>query len=343
MINSRKIEHINVLLNDEYIDRNKKYFDQIKLIHRALPEINLADVDTSVEFMGKKLTMPLIISSMTGGHDKEIIKINTNLAKAAEKTKIGMAVGSQRVMFSEKKALSSFDIRRFAPNTFIAGNIGAVQLNKGFSIKECQQAAHILHADALFLHINPLQEAVQYGGDTEFKNLKSKIKNVTQNLNGPIIVKEVGTGISLQDAKLLMNAGVKYIDVAGTGGTSWSRAEAESVKGKKTGYLFQDWGIPTPLAIKNIYEKFGKKITVLGSGGIRNGIDIAKAIILGASVCGIAYPFLKAALISSDAVIEVIKKLQEELKIAMFVLGIDNIKKLHANKKLLLTSELNNC
>ena len=337
--NSRKVEHINIVTADENIDRRKYYFDTIHLTHRALPEIDLKRIDPSVQFMGKGLSFPLLISSMTGGNHKLIKKINRNLAEAAEATGVAMGVGSQRVMFSEPESRSSFRIRQFAPNALLFSNLGAVQLNYGFSIDFCRKAIDEVEADAMCLHLNPLQEVIQPEGDTNFSNLGEKIGRIVANLKHPLIIKEVGCGISPQDVETLIDNHVQYIDVAGSGGTSWSRIEYYRQKCEEKsdtlGILFQDWGIPTPLALQML-QPYSDKITTIASGGIRNGLDMAKAIILGASLCGMASPFLNAALLSTDAVIEVIHRLKREYTTTMFLLGVNTFDKLHGNTSLII-------
>lgn len=332
--NKRKSEHIDIILQDEASDRKKYYFDEIKLIHRALPEIDFNDIDTSTEFLGKKLSFPLIISSMTGGSGMDLLSINRNLAEAAEATGIGMAVGSQRIIFEDSLAEESFKLRPFAPNALLFSNLGAVQLNYSFTVEHCQKAVDLLEADALYLHLNPLQEAIQPEGNTNFLKLADKISKVVQELSVPVIIKEVGAGISLADAKLLYQAGIKYIDVAGSGGTSWSRIENHRSSTGDIGLLFQDWGIPAPLALQQLSSKY-PDINLISSGGLRSGIDIAKSSILGAKLAAMANPFLKPAMESKEAVIKLIEQIKKEFQLAMFVLGQDNVLNLQQNLELL--------
>jgi isopentenyl-diphosphate Delta-isomerase len=337
-INKRKIEHIEIINSDELVERNRRYFDTIHLMHRALPEINRDDIDPSIIFMNKKLSFPLLISSMTGGDHELLKKINRNLAIAAETTGVAMGVGSQRIMFTQPKASHSFAIRKHAPTTLLCANLGAVQLNYGFTLDHCQQAVDVLDADALYLHLNPLQEAVQPEGDTNFFGLSKKISCIGKQLVVPLILKEVGSGISLPDVQTIIDHGIRFIDVAGTGGTSWSRIEhhrSQRLKKDNLGIVFQDWGIPTPVALRQL-ESFLPRITLIASGGIRNGLDMIKAVILGASLCGMASPFLKPAMDSPLAVIQVIEALKKEFVTAMFLLGTDKVDKLKQNEKLLL-------
>lgn len=337
-INQRKIEHIKIINSDPEVDRNQRYFHTLHLKHRALPALNRDEIDPSVVFMGKKLSFPLIISSMTGGDHDLLKKINQNLAAAAETTGVAMGVGSQRVMFANPNAAESFKIRDKAPSALLFANLGAVQLNYGFTIDHCLKAIHTLDADALYLHLNPLQEAVQPEGDVNFSGLSHKIGSLAGQLPVPVILKEVGCGISLPDVESVIDHGVHYIDVAGSGGTSWSRIEhhrSQKVKKNDLGIVFQDWGTPTPLALKQL-QPLLPRITLIASGGMRNGIDMIKAIILGAFLCGMASPFLKPAMDSSDAVIKAIQQLKKEFITAMFLLGVDKVEKLRMDENLFL-------
>lgn len=339
-INQRKLDHINIVSEDRSIDRRQYYFDRIHLTHRALPELNLAEVDPATKFLGKKLSFPLLISSMTGGADDELVKINRNLALAAEAEGVALAVGSQRVFFSDDAARESFELRRHAPSTVLLGNLGAVQLNYDMGFADCEAALKLLEADGLYLHLNPLQEAVQPEGDTDFSGLRNKIAVIVQTIRQPVIVKEVGAGISAVDVEHLLAAGVKYIDVAGSGGTSWSLVESKRSDNPGLGELFSDWGIPTPLALHQM-KPYRHEMTLIASGGIRNGIDMAKGIILGASLCGIARPFLNPARESADAVRAVIRRIKREFTTAMFLLGIGKVEDLHGNEELILNEDWN--
>jgi isopentenyl-diphosphate delta-isomerase len=339
-INQRKMDHINIVADDPAIDRRKHFFDRIHLIHRALPELNLADVDPSTKFLGKQLAFPLLISSMTGGSGEELVKINRNLALAAEAEGVALAVGSQRVFFSDEKAAESFELRRHAPTAVLLGNLGAVQLNYEMDSSDCEAAVKLLDADGLYLHLNPLQEAVQPEGDTDFSGLRNKIGVIVQSLQQPVIVKEVGAGISATDVEHLLAAGVRYIDVAGRGGTSWSLVESRRSEDPGLGELFGDWGIPTPAALQRL-KPYRHKMTLIASGGIRSGIDMVKAMILGASLCGMARPFLDPAQGSADAVREVIRRIKREFTTAMFLLGTGKIEDLFGNEELILDEDWN--
>lgn len=336
--NRRKVEHIEIIRADADVDRRKFYFDDIRLRHRALPELDLEAVDTSISFMGKRLAFPLLISSMTGGDHAMVRRINRNLALAAERCHVAMGVGSQRVLFTHPRARRSFALREVAPSALLFANLGAVQLNKGFGLAECQEAIDTLGADGLYLHLNPLQEAVQPEGDTQFAELASKIGAIARAISKPVIIKEVGAGISPEDAHLLIPQGIRYIDVAGAGGTSWSRIEHHRQSGSRRdnmGILFQDWGWPTPRALWEL-RHLRSDITLIASGGLRSGVDMAKALVLGASLCGLAAPFLKPAQTSVDAVVATIQRLQREFRTALFLLGVRQAADLVGNTRLLL-------
>lgn len=334
--NERKLEHIRAIERDPLTDRSMHYFDRIKLMHRALPEISLNEVDTSCTFLGYQLSFPMLISSMTGG-DHELVKtINRNLAIAAQKTGVAMAVGSQRVMFTAPESRASFELRGLAPDVPLIANLGAVQLNYGVNAELAMQAVDCLKADALYLHLNPLQEAVQPEGDTDFSNLGEAIAELVKEVPVPVMLKEVGSGLSPADIALGLEAGIKYFDVAGTGGTSWSRIENHRRKDSSDlGLKFQDWGIPTPIALEKA-SPYLSLATIVASGGLRDGIDMVKSVILGASLCGMAAPLLKPAMKSADAVVEEIEKIKKEFRTAMFLLGAPDVATLFNNRAFLL-------
>jgi len=327
MINtkSRKKDHINICKNED-IDRKQHFFDFYKFENNALPEINFQDIDCSTKFLNKKISAPIIISPITGG-TKEAQKINENLALAAEKFQIPLGLGSQRIILENPKTAKTFQLRKLAPTTQILANIGAVQLNYGLKIKDCQKLIELSQADALYLHLNPLQEAIQPEGNTNFSGLLKKIEKLVKNIKTTIIIKEVGFGISKKATKQLKDIGIKYIDLAGRGGTSWALIEGKrQSKEKQLGETFADWGIPTPIAIQESCKIKGLKI--IAGGGVRTGLDIAKALALGASYTSIGLPFLKAALQSPQKVVELIEKLIKELRITMFATGSKNINEL---------------
>ena len=330
-VNRRKIEHIDIIRDDADVERTPSAFAHIRLRHRALPDVNLADVDTSCQFLGKTLSMPLIISSMTGGDHDLLRTLNQRLAEAAEHCRVALAVGSQRVMFHEKAARASFALRPFAPTVPLLANLGAIQFNKGFAASHLHDAIDILTADGIYLHLNPLQEAIQPEGDTEFAGLAERLPDLVAASPVPILLKEVGCGLSVADIDIGVNAGIRHFDLAGYGGTSWSRIEAHR-SADDLGIAFQDWGIPTADALCHAYQQH-PDLCLIASGGIRSGIDIAKAIACGAGLCGIAAPFLHAALDSTARIIAVIERLRQEYRTALFLLGCTDTRALRGNPR----------
>jgi isopentenyl-diphosphate delta-isomerase len=266
---------------------------------------------------------------MTGGI-KQAQRINRNLALAAQALGIAMGVGSQRAAIDNPKVVNTFQVRDVAPDILLFANLGAVQLNYGYGPEECKRAVEIIEADALILHLNPLQEALQPEGQTNFSGLLRKIEHVCKKLSVPVVVKEVGWGISETVARKLSRVGVAGIDVAGAGGTSWGKVErhrANSENSNKIADSFASWGIPTAESIQ-MARCGAPGLTIIASGGLRTGVDVAKAIALGADTAGIAAPLLKAANISQEAVVEYVTEIVESLRIAMFCIGASNISEL---------------
>jgi isopentenyl-diphosphate delta-isomerase len=323
---SRKADHIRINLEENVRSGLTSGLEQYQFSHQALPELNLEDVDPGVTIFGRSLKSPLLISSMTGGTE-QAGKINRTLAEAAQETGIAMGLGSQRAAIEDPNLSSTFQVRQYAPDILLFANLGAIQLNYGYSIDQCQQAVEMIAADGLILHLNPLQEAVQPEGDTRFAGLLSKIETICRKLSVPVIVKEVGWGFSEKAAHQLAAAGVSVIDVAGAGGTSWTQVEmhrAETEAQARLAAAFADWGIPTVQAITNILAG-APQMTIFASGGLRDGIDIAKCIALGATLGGMASPFLKAANRSLESTIETIRLIQRQIQVAMFAVGAGNI------------------
>ncbi|MDG4812285.1 type 2 isopentenyl-diphosphate Delta-isomerase [Hydrogenovibrio sp. 3SP14C1] len=337
-ITQRKQDHIDWLLQDEKIERRQSGFDQIQLTHRGLPECDYAQIDSSAAFLDYTLNFPLLISSMTGGASNNLNTINENLARAAEHCQVAMAVGSQRTMILDNKAEQSFQLRQFAPTVPLIANMGAIQLNYGFGYDEAQKMVETLEADALYLHLNPLQEVIQPEGDTNFAKLAEKIAHLKQQLSVPIILKEVGCGLSSKDIQLGLDAGIDWFDLAGRGGTSWSRIEAhraDNTQQADLGKTFQDWGLTTPQALKQV-RPFQSHAQFIASGGIRNGIDMVKSVIMGAQICGVAAPLLKPAMTSTNVTIETIEQLQQEFRTAQFLLGMPKLADLFLNDSLIV-------
>jgi isopentenyl-diphosphate delta-isomerase len=327
MHEQRKSDHIRINLEENVNFRQLTTgLENYHFLHQMLPEINLTEVDTSVSFLGKKLKAPLLISSMTGGTD-QARQINYTLAEAAEMSGIAMGLGSQRAALENPALAPTFQVRSVAPTTVLLANLGAVQLNYGYTVDHCRRAVEMIEADALILHFNALQEAVQPEGDTNFSGLLAKVEAICRTLPVPVIAKEVGWGFSEDSVRRLVNAGVAAIDVAGSGGTSWSQVEmyrAKSEIRRRVAATFVDWGIPTSEAILAA-KRVEANLPIIASGGLRNGLDMAKCIALGATLGGMAGPFLKAAVNSLQAVLAEIEIATTELRIAMFAIGVDSI------------------
>ena len=326
-IETRKADHIRINLDEDVgFDRLRVGFENVRFIHQALPELDLRAVNLTTRLFDKTLQAPVLISSMTGGTE-QARQINLNLAQAAQQAGVAMGLGSQRAGIVRPETADTFKVRQVAPDVLLFANIGAVQLNYGFGVDECKRAVEMVEADALILHLNALQEAVQPEGDVNFAGLAKKIEAVVKQISAPVIAKEVGWGISEQTAKLLADAGVAAIDVAGSGGTSWSQVEmyrAPDELHKRVAAAFRDWGIPTVESIQMV-RRAAPQLPIIASGGIRSGIDIAKAIALGATLGGMAGPFLKAATVSAEQVAETLEETIRVLRIAMFAAGAQDI------------------
>jgi isopentenyl-diphosphate delta-isomerase len=316
-VRDRKAEHIRLAL-DPRMQPSRSFFDSYRFEHRALPEINYDEIDLACTFLGRPLQAPLLISCMTGG-TQDAARINRNLAQAAEATGVAVGVGSQRRALEEPATVETFRIRAQAPSVPILANLGAVQLNYGYGLDECRRAVDMISADALVLHLNPLQEAIQPEGQRNFSGLLDKIGRIAVRLEVPVIVKEVGCGISRAVAEALLAVGVRVVDTAGAGGTSWARIEAARADDAALGDLFGEWGIPTPIAIGRLRDLPG--LTIIGSGGVRHGIDAAKALAAGADIVGMAYRFLQAANDSADAAVEEVRRVIVGLRMSMFCVG----------------------
>lgn len=322
----RKDEHIRINLERDVASGLSNGLVHYSFDHCALPEMDLEDVDTRLTVFKRGLNAPLIISSMTGGTPQAGV-INTRLAEAAQEAGVAMGIGSQRAAIEDPAQAASFQVRRQAPDVLLFANLGAVQLNYGYTIDHCRKAVEMIEADGLLLHLNPLQEALQPEGNTRFGGLLKKIEAVCHGMTVPVIVKEVGWGISEKVARQLADAGVAAIDVAGAGGTSWSQVEKYRAGDEYTAAIaddFSTWGIPTAQVIQNV-RRAASQTMVFASGGLRNGVDICKCIALGATLAGMAAPFLKAAAVSEDDALALTRAVCREIKIAMFVAGAQNI------------------
>ena len=319
---ARKARHLDICLDDDVASTLDPGWSAVRLRHEALPDIALADVDCSARFLGFRLRAPILISSMTGGTTRAA-ELNLRLAEAAEASGIAMALGSGRALIENPALLPTFAVREVAPHALLFANIGAVSLNYAIGVDDIRRMIDELQADALFLHLNPLQEALQPGGDTNFRGLLPKIAQLCAALDVPVVAKSVGSGIAPTTATRLLDAGVAGIDAAAAGGTSWARVE-----GKRSGddrrealaETFAGWGQPAAEAVRALRERF-PAMPLVASGGVRTGVDIARALALGADLCGLALPFLEAASTSRAAVDELIATLVEGLRIAMFATG----------------------
>jgi len=318
-ISQRKADHIRINL-EENVDfpHLTTGLERYRFIHQAVPELNLADIDTSQTIFGREIRTPLLISSMTGGTD-QAKQINLILAAAAQEYGMAMGLGSQRAAIENPDLAHTFQIRSAAPDILLFANLGAVQLNYGYGVDQCRRAVEMAEADALILHFNVLQEAVQPEGDTRWAGILKRIEQVCHQISIPVIAKEVGWGFSEQAARQLASAGVSAIDVAGSGGTSWSEVEyhrAPTSFHAQVARSFADWGIPTAEALVMI-RRATPELMVFASGGLRDGIDVAKCIALGASLGGLAGPFLRAAAESAEALDETIRILIAQIRISM--------------------------
>ncbi len=328
MHSQRKLDHIRVNLEENVqFPRLTTGFERYAFVHQALPELDLEQVDLTTSFLGHRLRLPLLISSMTGGTERAGL-INANLAEAAEAAGIAMGLGSQRAGIEHPETVATFAVaRERAPHAVIFGNLGAVQFNYGYGLDQARRAVDMVKADGLIVHLNPLQEALQYGGNTNWQGLLDKIGDVARRLDVPVIAKEVGWGLSGEVASALLERGVAALDVAGAGGTSWSEVERHLTPDERLRRIarrFADWGIPTAESLRMVREA-APDVPLVASGGVRSGVDGAKAIALGADLFGLASPFLKAAAVSAEAAVQTAEEIAHELRIAMFLVGAGSL------------------
>ncbi len=317
-IKDRKLDHLRIALNKDVQFREKTtWLEKVLLEYRCLPEIDLSDICLETEFLGRKLKAPIVVSGMVGGI-AEAKKINKDIAKACEALGLGFGIGSQRAMLEDPKLTETYYVRDVAPNIFLAGNVGVTQL-KDYSTDQMEQALDSIGADALAIHLNAAQEAVQRDGTPNFKGCLKEIARVARGLSRPVYVKEVGHGISFSVAKELAKTNIKAIDVQGAGGTSWVAIEALRSK-NGFGKVFWDFGIPTASSIAECRKAF--KGPIIASGGIRSGLDAVRAFVLGADLIGIALPVLKAQQrAGSKGVEQYLKRIIEEMRIALLLIG----------------------
>ena len=339
----RKIEHL-IVCSEEDVESKALTtgFEDVFLVHRTIPEIDMEEIDTSVEIFGRTLAAPFFIAGMTGGAP-ETAQLNEKLANAVAATGIGIGVGSQRAAIEDSTLENTYRIiRDNAPENLVIANLGAPQFSKEYGIVEAEKAIAMVDADCLAIHLNALQEAIQPEGDTNYKGVLERLRQLARTLKTPIIAKETGAGICAEDARLLEQAGVAGIDVSGVGGTSWARVEAIRAKNRKLfnreqlGNQFCDWGIPTSVATIEVATSI--QGVVLSSGGIRSGLDAAKALALGAHAAGAALPFLKVS-VTTTKLEERIKQYINGLKIAMFLTGSRTVQELREQSKIVITGK----
>ena len=331
-IERRKQRHIRLSLEENVQADIGTGFEDVRLIHRALPEIDLEDVKTETELFGKRLAYPLLISAITGGTERAK-EINSVLASAAEEFGVGIGVGSQRIAIEDPSVEHTFRIvRERAPSSFVMGNIGCPQLSLGWGVEEAKRCVDMIDADALAIHMNPLQEAVQVRGETRYRGVLNKIEEVARGLGSPVVMKETGCGIAFEDAVKLEGAGVAGLELSGTGGTSWAAVEHHIAReeGKQDqealGQALWNWGVPT--AVSLVETSQSTKLKIIASGGMRTGLEMAKAIALGADAVGIARPFLLKAVEGPDALRDHLENILLEFRTAMFLVGAESLEEL---------------
>lgn len=329
----RKQDHLRIVLDEAVASASGTGLERYRLLHCALPELDLARIDTQAVFLGRRLAVPILISGMTGGVERGA-EINRRLAAAAQAHGCAMGVGSQRVALEQPHLESLFSVREMAPDILLLANFGAAQLNTGYGLNEARRAVEMIGADALVLHLNPLQEALQAHGNTDWRGLLSRIGNLCAGLHVPVVVKEVGWGISGSVARQLVDVGVAAIDVGGAGGTSWSEVERHRAPTdvlRRVSGAFVGWGIPTAEAVQMVRRSL-PDIPVIASGGLRNGVDAAVAVALGANMAGFAAPLLRAAAESESGASDLLSALVLELRISMFAAGVADVRQLrHAD------------
>jgi isopentenyl-diphosphate Delta-isomerase len=333
-IEKRKIDHIKLCVEKDVAFKDKTtLLECVELGYKTLPEISLDDVNLETEFLGKKLSAPVMVSAITGGAQVSK-KINQDIAKVAQELGIGMGLGSMRAMIESPSLADTYFVRDVAPDIFLAGNIGAAQLSE-YSPDLINKSLGAVEADALAIHLNAAQEAVQPEGDVDFRNVLSNLAEYVDAIDVPVYVKEVGHGISFEVAKALKDAGVKAIDVQGAGGTSWTMVDALRHK-KGFGKTFRDWGIPTAVSVIETKNALGGEREIIASGGIKNGIDAIKSIVLGADMVGLAMPVLQAQQKSYKSLQTYLGNFVHEMRVASFLLGCVNVEELHEEEYVVL-------
>jgi isopentenyl-diphosphate delta-isomerase len=334
-VKQRKIEHVTIALENDIAAPQQASWADIRLVHRALPEVNLDEIDTAVEFLGAHLRHPIFISSLTGGHP-DVTAINERLATIAGEYGLAMGVGSQRAALVTPELAATYQVvRTAAPNAFLIANVGAPQLieqqrHPAFTVADARRAVAMIGARALAIHLNYLQEAAQPEGDRRARGSLDALRAIAAEVGVPVIAKETGAGISYEQAHALRAAGVSAIDVGGAGGSSMAAMESVRAQSRgdgraaRIGQLFRGWGIATPIAV--IETRLGAPgLPVISTGGVRSGLDAARALALGATLIGMGFPFLKAASESLDAVREFLEQFLAELRVAMQLTGAASV------------------
>jgi isopentenyl-diphosphate Delta-isomerase len=337
-VKQRKAEHVSVALNQDIAAPQSATWADVRLVHRALPEVDLEEIDTSVSFLGRPLSHPLVISSLTGGHP-DVALINARLAQLAEERGLAMGVGSQRAAIVSPALAPTYSVvREHAPTAFVMANIGAPQLieqrrHAAFGIAEAQAAIEMIRADALIVHLNYLQEAAQPEGDRRARGVMAALRRLTRELGAPVIAKETGAGISFEQARDLAEVGVSAIDVGGAGGSSMAAIEAHRAEGRGDastagiGALYRNWGIATPISIVEAHAG-APDLPIVATGGVRSGLDVARALALGASMVAMGWPFLKAASEGEEALRAFLDQTLAELRVAMQLVGAASVAEL---------------
>lgn len=327
-----KLKHVEACLLPESQYLKTAGFEKISLPNEASSSINFKDISLKTTFLSRELHTPLMIAPMTGGTELST-KLNRIWANVAEHFLMAMGVGSLRLALEESSVRSSFLVRQYAPNILLFANLGAAQLGRSISCENAQKAVEMIKADALFIHVNPMQEVIQERGDRDFSHLLPNIASVVKHLeksNIPVLVREVGFGLSKKSVQRFLETGIAGMDAAGAGGTSWAKVEglvATDEKYRKLGELFGEWGITTVDSIRNV-RSVHADIPLIASGGIRSGLDVAKALSLGANIAAMAQPMLVHGMKGEEALIAFIDGIHEELKIAMFGAGVKKVEEL---------------
>ena len=326
----RKSEHLRIVSDNDVVHAGSTLLEDVNLLHQALPELDLDEIDLKTDFFGKTLDAPLMITSMTGGAESSE-EMNRGLAQAAAREGVAFAVGSQRVMLKHPDVSDHFAVRKYIPDGVLLGNIGAVQLEE-YPVETIVDLVDRIEADGICVHLNPAQELVQSEGHRRFKGLMNAIEHLMEKMHGRVLIKETGAGLSPQTAEKLKSLGVRYVDISGAGGTSWTKVEmyrANQGVLRRIGGTFSNWGIPTAFSVIAARKVCGDQTRIIASGGIENGLDAARAIAIGADIAGFARSVLVSFLDGgTDGASEYIDRIKQELRIAMLLTGSVNVEQL---------------